>query len=306
MASTPSPPHIETDHDDMSMQRIVLIILVALNAIAFAGIEGWLGRSGQHSEPERLSNQLNPERIRLATDASGQGLQADTMTAPEASESIPEIALPPVAAPQSVESTDAAALPDVAAPPAIPDTADGTTPAAVSTATAEPPEAEQAVVIPSPAPPPPEYKRCVAWSGLNPSDADTLVRRLRRSGAEPERSKIETPSSWWVRIPPQGSREQADRRVQELRALGVNDVFIVQEAGPSQYAISLGVFKTESRARQLLNQLRNQGVRNAGVEPRMSTTHRVQASLAADTLRGIESGIRGIAALRTPCTPSNP
>lgn len=106
-----------------------------------------------------------------------------------------------------------------------------------------------------------------------------------------------------MRIPPQSSREQAETRVAELHALGVRDLFIVQDTGPAQHAISLGVFKTEARARVLLNQLRAKGVRNAGVEARMSTAYRIQAELAADAVREIERGMRGIASRRTACSP---
>lgn len=276
------------------MRRILIIVLVASNALAFAGIQGWLGSAAPRTEPERIASQLDPERIRLASDPPPP---IETAAAPQAMADTAGA----VADEAPTPATDAGALAadddqadTGAAPPAVPPQQDTAGAADAAPAPQQPESGPQAAAA---------ALSCVAWSGLSQADADALVRRLRRGGAEAERSKTDTPSSWWVRIPPQGSREQAERLVQELRTLGVKDLFVVQDAGPAQYAISLGVFKTETRARQLLNQLRAQGVRNAGVEARLSTTYRIQARLAADAVRGIESGIRGIAARRAACTP---
>jgi len=133
--------------------------------------------------------------------------------------------------------------------------------------------------------------------------ADRLSQRLRRIGATPIRTRTETPDSWWVRIPPQRSRTDAERRVVELNLLGVTDTFIVQEAGPTQHAVSLGVFKTEARARVLLGQLRTKGVEGAGIEPRMATTYRIQATLPANEVRAVESAAPGLRGKRQACTP---
>ena len=103
--------------------------------------------------------------------------------------------------------------------------------------------------------------------------------------------------------PPQRSRTDAERRVVELNLLGVTDTFIVQEAGPTQHAVSLGVFKTEARARVLLGQLRDRGVTNAGIEPRTTTTYRIQASIPARELRTVESAAPGLRGRRQACAP---
>ncbi len=290
----------------MNMLRIALFILLALNALAFAGIKGWLGTGASHEEHERISSQLNPERIRLATDSPAQGLQAPIQAAAPAYDVMAERFEPPPAAVTDPEeqSTATASVPTpaIAAVEAEAGTVTedvGLPPPAPTEAAAEQPNAAEPPFEPPVAATP--ASSCVAWSGLSEANADAITRRLRRSGADPERSRIETPNSWWVRVPPQGSRTQAERRVEELRTLGVKDTFIVQEPGPTQFAVSLGVFKTEARARVLLNQLRNQGVRNAGVEPRMSTSYRIQATLPADAVRGVESSVPGIARNRTTC-----
>ena len=130
-----------------------------------------------------------------------------------------------------------------------------------------------------------------------------LLGRIRDAGATSYFEVVsETPEAWWVRIPPQRNRGEAERRVVELNLLGVSDTFIVQESGPNQNAVSLGLFKTENRARILLGQLRAKGVENAGIEPRMSTSYRIQANVPANELRIVESAAPGLRAKRQACT----
>jgi hypothetical protein len=81
-------------------------------------------------------------------------------------------------------------------------------------------------------------------------------------------------TSYLVNIPPQGSKEAADRKAAELRELGVTNFFIMQGESPMKYAISLGVFKTESGAQTLLAQLNKQGVHSARITPRGPQTTR--------------------------------
>lgn len=66
---------------------------------------------------------------------------------------------------------------------------------------------------------------------------------------------------YWVYIPPLPSAQAAQDRLAELKALGVEVSFIIQEA-PWRNAISLGVFKDERLANKLLEQLQRQGVRS--------------------------------------------
>jgi len=75
-------------------------------------------------------------------------------------------------------------------------------------------------------------------------------------------------TSYLVNIPPQGSKEAADRKASELRNLGVTNFFVMSGDSPMKYAISLGVFKTESGAQALLAQLNKQGVHTARITPR--------------------------------------
>jgi hypothetical protein len=79
-------------------------------------------------------------------------------------------------------------------------------------------------------------------------------------------------SSYIVYIPPQGSKEGADRKTAELKQLGVSNYFVMSDNSPLRWAISLGVFKTEPAAQTLLAALVKQGVHSARVSPRYTAS----------------------------------
>lgn len=79
-------------------------------------------------------------------------------------------------------------------------------------------------------------------------------------------------SSYMVYIPPQGSKEGADRKAGELKQLGVTNYFIMNENSPLRWGISLGVFKSETSAQSQLASLNKQGVHSARVAPRYSAS----------------------------------
>lgn len=93
------------------------------------------------------------------------------------------------------------------------------------------------------------------------------MKRLASGGADP--------SSYIVYIPPQGSKEGADKKAGELKNLGVSNFFIMNDSSPMKYAISLGVFKSEASAQTLLASLGKQGVHSARVAPRGGTPARL-------------------------------
>ena len=79
-------------------------------------------------------------------------------------------------------------------------------------------------------------------------------------------------SSYMVYIPPQGSKEGADRKAGELKQLGVTNYFIMNESSPLRWGISLGVFKSETSAQSQLATLNKQGVHSARIAPRYSAS----------------------------------
>jgi hypothetical protein len=113
---------------------------------------------------------------------------------------------------------------------------------------------------------------CIEWgvfAGPAVARADTALARLELPQDRVERTVTDA-GGYWVYVPPLKTKPETDRKVGELKALGVNDFFIVQDAGQWRNAISLGIFKTEEAAQGYLARLKERGVRSAVAERRDS------------------------------------
>lgn len=113
-------------------------------------------------------------------------------------------------------------------------------------------------------------KLCLVWENLGALDAEKLGVLLtdRFVDFHVERSKLAREANgWWVFIPPLAGKPEAEKKVGELRQLGVSDFFIVQEAA-NRHAISLGIFSTEKGGLDRLAELKAKGVRSARLLPR--------------------------------------
>jgi hypothetical protein len=113
---------------------------------------------------------------------------------------------------------------------------------------------------------------CIDVGTFTPGEAKRFESRLAslELGDKQLRQAVQAQdvTSYLVNIPPQASKEAADRKASELRGLGVTNFFIMSGDSPMKWAISLGVFKTESGAQTLLAQLNKQGVHSARITPR--------------------------------------
>ena len=209
------------------MLKFIFWALVAANAALFAYGQGYLGQGGtnQH-EPARLQNQLAPERMSLLTTGEAKAV---------ANEPVPAAAqdAPPAATP-------------------APDTASAATP------------------VPTPAATPaPELFACVQTGPFPAGEARRFESRIARLELGERESRIEVPfqevTNHLVYLPPNGGREGAQRRTAELKEHGVENFFVMQEDSPLRWAVSLGVFKTETRAQKLVADLQAKGVRGVRV-----------------------------------------
>ncbi|MCL2022521.1 MAG: hypothetical protein FWG81_10790 [Betaproteobacteria bacterium] len=125
-------------------------------------------------------------------------------------------------------------------------------------------ENAQADSIPSPNVVAATETACLTVSLLGVQAADEVETKAGTAKLEMRRR---SEGSWWVFIPPQGSKEGADKKASELLQFGVKDFFIVSD-GPQKFAISLGVFSQEEGARRHLEALRGKNVRSARAEAR--------------------------------------
>ena len=111
---------------------------------------------------------------------------------------------------------------------------------------------------------------CLQWADLTVADADRLERLLSEKFPvfKVSRSAATRSASYWVFIPPSANRQAAEKKGEELKRLGVPEFFIVQDAGPTHLAISLGIFSSLEAANERHGALRALGVRSARVGER--------------------------------------
>ncbi len=184
----------------MQVLRTAFFLLVLGNLLLFVWGQGYFGNSGSGGEAERLSAQIDPDKVRIA----GKG-----------------------------------------APPAR---------------TQEPPR-----------------EACRAVSGLEQEAAGKLVELLAGRDAQLRIAQrpLAEPKSWWLHIPPSPNGAQADKKAAELSKLGVKDFYVVRESGPNQYAISLGLYKSEESAKAYFDALQKKRVKTARIQVREAAGDKV-------------------------------
>jgi len=105
---------------------------------------------------------------------------------------------------------------------------------------------------------------CYEWGSFAAPDATRAKEALDRLAIAVTVQK-HTPQEairYWVYIPPLKTPEAAQAKAVEVRQLGVEEIFIIQEP-KWRNAISLGVFRDEGLANKYLEELRNRGVKSA-------------------------------------------
>ncbi|HJW01925.1 MAG TPA: SPOR domain-containing protein [Azospira sp.] len=261
--------------------RALVFLLVLANLLFLAFAQGFFGAPG-NPDGERVKQQVQAEKIVVV----GRGD-------------------PPEAKPAS--SSEGAAAPKAevaAAPPPVPVETKATETKAAETKVAEAKAAEAKAAEAKAA----EAKAaeakaadnrlvCLAWNDLAAADADRLsvLAANKYAGLAVSRASATDATQFWVFIPPLASRQDADRKAGELKKLGVSEFFVVQEAGPNRWAISLGIFSTEQAARDQLEALREQGVRSAKVGPRPSRSAPVRLEVRgkAALMEGFKAAASG-------------
>jgi cell division septation protein DedD len=111
---------------------------------------------------------------------------------------------------------------------------------------------------------------CLAWGPFAEADAErarealvTLVPADRVVSRE-----VAGTTSFWLQIPPLKSRADAQKKLAELKALGLTGFSIVDNDPQFTNAIDLGAFADDATARDQLAKLQQAGVRSATVVER--------------------------------------
>ena len=144
---------------------------------------------------------------------------------------------------------------------------------------------------------------CLSWSGLNP---ETLLQA--RAGLEKlavgDRLTQAAVEEYWIYMTALKSKRDGEKKLAELKALGIDDGILLEEGGKWQYAISFSAFRTEDDAIVRLNQLKEKGVKTAKIlkrealrdnlliqnadESLVAALHKLQASFAESRLLPVD------------------
>ena len=118
---------------------------------------------------------------------------------------------------------------------------------------------------------------CLEWGGFAVAEAPRAEKALEALalGARLSQRRSEETAGWWVFIPPQGNRAGALKKTAELKSLGIEEYFVLQDEGKMRWAVSLGVFSSEEAARSRLEALRAKGVRSAQTGERDSQVAKI-------------------------------
>jgi hypothetical protein len=132
----------------------------------------------------------------------------------------------------------------------------------------------------------PDGPACTEIGNFRADDARRFESRLAAVSLDglARQRNIQEVLNYMVYIPPQGGKEGVDKKVEELRGMGIEDFYIIQDETNLRWAISLGVFKLEEGARTHLTELIRRGVRSARIGP-----HSTANTLVAFQLRGLDA-----------------
>ena len=248
------------------MLKYVFCALLIANGVLFAWHQGYLdGMVASGHEPGRLRTQINAEKIRLMSPTGPAGLGVGTSTAdgakPGAAGAVPSTMG------SSTAGSPGNSTPTVATPTSVS--------AGQPAMTAAPQVAAGAV--------------CIDVGSFNPAQAKRFETQMASTAPGVRLARREAPdiSSHMVLIPSQGSKEGADKKVAELRRLGVSDLYVIQDNSSLRWAISLGIFKSEEVARAHLAALGQRGVQSARL-----IEHHVDVLKVDFQLRGLDAAAK--------------
>ncbi|RZI43399.1 SPOR domain-containing protein [Herbaspirillum sp. HC18] len=139
---------------------------------------------------------------------------------------------------------------------------------------------------------------CTEIGNFNPDDAKRFSAQIAALslGERMAQRPVMEVASHMVYIPPQTDKDAAEKKASELRKLGIEDFFVIQDNSSLRFGISLGVFKHEEAARAHLAALNQKGVRSARIGQRTVVSSQVAFQLreldadARDALDKIKAG----------------
>jgi hypothetical protein len=250
------------------MLKILFFLLLLINgglyAFQYGYLDDWMPSS---REPARIKQQLNADKLQLLPAANLAPATAAVAQA-KGEQGNDKPALKPVSA------QAAAALDKTVAAVEQAMTANGQADAATNVATnaANKPSADTV-----------DIAACTEIGNFDAAEAKRFETKWAALSPKQKIARRAIPDSLRhiVYMPPQENRAGAEKKAAELKNLGIDDFFIIQDDSPLQWGISLGVFKTAEAARKHLADLNKKGVRSARISDRGSSTGKVAFQLSA-------------------------
>ena len=153
---------------------------------------------------------------------------------------------------------------------------------------------------------------CLEWgifAGPGVARAERALASLELPEGQVERTVTDA-GGYWVYMSPLKNKAEVDRKVRELRDLGVTEFFVVQDAGQWRNAISLGIFRTEEGAQAFLAGLKQRGVRSAIVTRRENFLRQVAfyvrepSAATVARLTALQEEFPGSEMKAGPCPPA--
>ncbi len=152
---------------------------------------------------------------------------------------------------------------------------------------------------------------CLQWgtfAGPELARADAAIAALALPATSIQRALTDA-GGYWVYLPPMKTKADVDQRVASLRARGVKDFYVVQEAGQWRNAISLGIFKSEDAARSMAAALAGRGVQGVALDRRVGMLKQVAYFVrepdpaAVARLAQLQRDFPGTEVKAVPCPP---
>ena len=108
------------------------------------------------------------------------------------------------------------------------------------------------------------------WGEFSGTDLAIATKELAglKLGDRLSQRTIEYASGYWVYIPPLPNQAAVNKKIEQIKAIGVQDYYVVKEPKKWNRAISLGVFKTQEAAQNFQIKLKKKGLSTAKVGER--------------------------------------
>ena len=248
--------------------RTIFAVLVLVN-LALGGALAWTVQ--QPAVTAAVPAEEHAERVRLADEPMASAPMASAIV-------LAQTASEPVADPAASAPAASASAP-VVEPVATP-------------------------VAAEPAPP----QLCLRWGDFTTSqwrEARNAL-RLQVGGLEIEETLNDDKARYWVYMPPFDSLEAARAAIADLKAKGVADTFIIQDGGPQQLAVSLGLFSKKAMAEEFVAKLKSKGVERIISKPHPQSRYisilvRNVAESSKAALKTLATGFEKTSVQQVPC-----